>query len=192
MNVPETFFSVREELMLFGLSCLAGVLIGAAYNILRVLRIVLPHNSWLTAIEDAAFVILYGVFILSFASAAARGQLRAYFVIGNLLGAVLYHFTIGSFVTALMRRLTELFVRSVQAVLRPLRHLFAFISKKAMGKFVGYSKNSVNSFKKIKMLLLKPCLVLYNKKENIKKRIVRRVAKKTTRNNKCKGQGSVQ
>lgn len=184
MNVPETFFTVREELILFGLSCLAGVLTGVAYDLIRLFRLIFPHNPWLTAIEDAVFLILFGVFIQAFSAAAARGQFRMYFVIGNILGALVYHFTIGAAAEAVMRKLAALFGSLLKAVLRPLRHSFAFISRKAHPKFVGYSKILVNSFKKIKMLLLKQPLLLYNKKENTKKRIVRRVAKKTTRNKK--------
>ena len=45
MNVPETFFTVSEELVLFGLSCLAGAVIGVFYDIFRVIRIIFPHND---------------------------------------------------------------------------------------------------------------------------------------------------
>lgn len=181
MNVPETFFSVHEELLLFGLSCLAGVVIGAAYDVFRALRLVFPHNTWLTAIEDLLFLAAYGVFLQSFASAAARGHLRGYFVIGNILGFAVYHATIGCVLIGIFRRLTDIIGSTLSAVFRPIRQVCVLIGRKAEPKFVGYSKNLVKLFKKIKMLLLKLPLLLYNKKEKTKKRIVRRVAKKTPR-----------
>ena len=181
MIVPETFFSVHEELLLFGISCLAGAVIGAAYDVLRALRLIFPHNTWLTAIEDLLFMAVYGVFLQSFASAAARGHLRGYFVIGNILGFAVYHATVGNVVIGTFRKLIRLIGTVFSAIFRPMRQVCALIGRKAQPKFVGYTKNLVKSFKKIKMLLLKLPLLLYNKKENTKKRIVRRVAKKKPR-----------
>ena len=57
MNVPETFFTVSEELVLFGLSCLAGAVIGVFYDIFRVIRIIFPHNDVLILIEDIIFLV---------------------------------------------------------------------------------------------------------------------------------------
>ena len=61
MNMPETFFTVNEELRLFGLSCLMGAVVGAAYDVLRVFRIIAPHNGVLTALEDIGFLGLYAI-----------------------------------------------------------------------------------------------------------------------------------
>ena len=44
MNVPETFFTVHEELILFGLSCLFGAALGVCYDVFRSLRLIVPHN----------------------------------------------------------------------------------------------------------------------------------------------------
>ena len=60
MNVPETFFSVNEELRLFGLSCLFGAAFGVAYDLFRTVRLLLPHNGAMVAAEDIAFLALYG------------------------------------------------------------------------------------------------------------------------------------
>ena len=56
MNVPETFFTVREELWLFGLSCLSGAVMGLCYDVLRALRQAVPHPGWAVAAEDIIFV----------------------------------------------------------------------------------------------------------------------------------------
>ncbi len=57
MRVPETFFSVSEELVLFGISCLAGAVIGVFYDVFRVIRIIFPHNAVLVTIEDIITIV---------------------------------------------------------------------------------------------------------------------------------------
>ena len=52
MNIPETFFSVNDELVLFGMSCIMGAVFGVLYDVFRINRIVFAHTGFLTAIED--------------------------------------------------------------------------------------------------------------------------------------------
>lgn len=178
MNVPETFFSVHEELTLFGLSCLFGALLGVVYDIFRTARVLVPHRGWMVFAEDAVFLGFYGIFLSAFASAASRGELRFYFVIGNTAGFILYLATVGSVVIGAMKKLCYLLKKIIRIALWPLRTLYVFISKKAAVKFVGYSEFIVNFIKKCRILLLKSPHLLYNKKESKKKRNVTNRAQK--------------
>lgn len=178
MNVPETFFSVHEELVLFGLSCLFGGVLGVAYDVLRTARIIFPHRNWLVFVEDAGFLLFYAVFLSAFASAASRGELRFYFVIGNAAGFALYLATVGSVVTGTMKKLCFFVKKVLYVVFSPIRILYAFISKKAAAKFVGCSKFIVNCIKNCRILLLKRRGMLYNKRESKKKGNVTNSAEK--------------
>lgn len=178
MNVPETFFSINEELILFGISCAFGLLIGVCYDVFRTARVIFPHNKWLVCIEDIVFLIFYCIFLSSFASAASRGELRFYFVIGNAIGFTLYLMTVGSIVIRTMRKLFYIIKKVVFVIFYPFIRFYAFISKKAASKFVGCSKVIVKCFKKVEILLLKPYHLLYNKGENKKRKNVKSVAKK--------------
>lgn len=170
MNVPETFFSVHEELVLFALSCVAGAVIGIYYDVLRALRLVFPHGLWLTAAEDAAFLALYAVFLSAFASVAARGELRFYYVIGNAVGFSLYFFTIGNIVMRTLHKLISAAKTVLKWITAPFRRVSVLICRKARAKFVGSSKSLVKNIKKIKMLLHCPLHLLYNKTENKKRK----------------------
>lgn len=142
MNVPETFFSVGEELRLFLLSCLTGTIFGVYYDVFRTLRLAVQHNKFFVLLEDILFLATYAVYLLSFASAEARGELRGYYIIGGAIGFTLYYFTVGKTVIRLMQKLTGV-VKSVFAVaVKP------FIAVKV--KFVGYSKNIVKSDKNVR------------------------------------------
>ena len=170
MNVPETFFSVHEELVLFALSCVAGAVIGIYYDVLRALRLVFPHGLWLTAAEDAAFPALDAVFLSAFASAAARGELRFYYVIGNAVGFSLYFFTIGNIVMRTLHKLISAAKTVLKWITAPFRRVSVLICRKARAKFVGSSKSLVKNIKKIKMLLHCPLHLLSNKTENKKRK----------------------
>jgi len=188
MNVPETFFSVHEELVLFGLSCLFGALLGVVYDVFRTARVMLPHRGWMVFAEDAVFLGFYAIFLSAFASAASRGELRFYFVIGNAAGFALYLATVGSVVIGTMKKLCYFVKKIIHIIFAPFRYLYAFISKKVAVKFVGYSEFIVNYIKKHRILLLKRPHMLYNKRESKMKRNVTNSAEKVKKRKK----GSVQ
>lgn len=177
MNVPETFFSIDEEIFLFGLSCLFGVIIGVCYDVFRTARILFPHNTVLVVIEDVVFMAGYAVFLSSFASVCARGELRFYYVVGNALGFIVYFFTFGSIIISTMKKIYFAVRKLVGIIFRPFRSVYVNLQEKA-DKFVGYSKNSVKRIKKSGFLLLNTTDLLYNKKENKKRKNVDSVAEK--------------
>ena len=184
MNVPETFFSVNEELVLFGLSCLFGALLGVIYDVFRTARVMMPHKGWMVFAEDAVFLGFYGIFLSAFASVASRGELRFYFVIGNAAGFALYLATVGSVVISTMKKLCYFLKKIIRIVFTPFRIFYVFISKKAAAKFVGYSEFIVNYIKKRKILLLKRPHLLYNKKESKMKGKVTNSAEKIKKRKK--------
>lgn len=191
MTVPETYFTVSEELRLFGLSCLLGAVVGAAYDVLRVIRMTLPHNSFLVAAEDIGFLGLYAVALTAFSNAAARGEMRLYFAVGSVLGFTLYFFTIGRTITATLRKLFSVVGAVFKLILRPVRAVFTLLCKKAKFKFVGNLQIIVKPLKKIKIVLLNRRLLLYNKMANKKRKNVKSVAEKNE-TRKTKEKGSVQ
>lgn len=166
MNIPETFFSVREQLLLFALSCLGGAVIGVYYDVFRTLRTVLPHNFLLVAFEDVLFLMGWAVFTTAFSSAAARGELRFYYLIGNLLGFIVYLLTVGSAVIRTIRKLCSLLRGVFNIIIRPFKSLYVLICKKYGGKFVGSSKILIKAIKKSGKDLRKHKVLLYNKKAN--------------------------
>lgn len=177
MNVPETFFSTQEELVLFLLSCVAGAFIGVFYDIFRTLRIMIKHNFFFVVIEDVLFLACYAVFLSAFASVQARGELRLYFVIGNALGFTLYFFTLGSFVIRTMKK----FFGLIGKIFAPVRTVYVIFCEKVRGKFVENSKNFVKRIKKIDFLLPNHRLLLYNNNESKKRKNVNTVAEKSKR-----------
>ena len=139
MNVPETFFTIEEELRLFLLSCGAGAVFGVYYDIFRALRLTVPHHSFFVFLEDLLFLMTYGIFLSCFASAAARGELRGYYILGGFIGFVLYYFTIGKFVVGFIKKLIKCVKKILNIIYKPIR--------KIIYKFVRNNVNAVKSNK---------------------------------------------
>ena len=178
MTIPETFFTVNEELRLFGLSCLFGAALGAVYDVIRAFRLILSHNKALTAIEDILFLTLCGVQLVGFSEIFARSEMRLYFAVGNGLGFALYFVTVGSIVMKTLRKLFTAVGRAISLIFRPLRMFFCIMRGKVMVKFVGIPKNVVKPLKKSKMGLRNIQYLLYNKMENKKRKNVKSVVEK--------------
>lgn len=177
MNVPETFFSINEEVFLFGLSCLFGVIIGICYDVFRTARILFPHNTVLIVIEDVVFMAGYAVFLTSFASVCARGEMRFYYMAGNAIGFIIYFFTLGSIIIGAMKKIYFFICKFFSIIFSPFRSVYVNLQEKA-DNFVGSSKNSVKRNKKTSFLLLNNTHLLYNRKENKKRKNVGKVAEK--------------
>ena len=105
----------------------------------RALRLTIPHHGFFVFLEDVIFLATYAIFLSAFASAEARGELRAYYAFGGILGFTLYHFTIGRFI-----------MRFIKKIIGSVKIIFAIIVKPAKiiaAKFVGITKNAVKSNK---------------------------------------------
>lgn len=186
MNIPETFFSVHEQLVLFGLSCVLGVAIGICYDVFRMFRIIFPHNSWLVCIEDVLFLCGYAVALSAFVSVAARGEFRIYYVVGNIIGFAIYFFTAGSAVVSAMRKIYGMTIKIITFIMYPFYRVYVFLREKVRAKFVGNSKVFSKFIKNAKLLLLKYICLMYNKKENKNRKNVSIVAKKSKKNKTAK------
>lgn len=131
----ESFFSVSQQARLFLLSCLFGIPLGILFDIFRVIRAVLPHNTLLVVIEDTIYMFLYAVFMMAFTITAARGEYRFFYTIGNFLGFALYFFTAGNVIVGVIRRISGWINSLFRFVLIP----FSAVSKKIYQKI--YLKN---------------------------------------------------
>lgn len=136
MEGLESFFTVSQQLKLFCMSCLFGIPIGIVFDIFRSLRIIFPHGKVITALEDILFFIFYGIFLMSFTAAAARSEFRFYFCIGNLIGFIIYFFTIGNTITSLLKVIISALKKGLYFVFKPINDKIVVLIKKSGSFFV--------------------------------------------------------
>lgn len=163
MLIPDTFLTVHEETLLFLYSCLLGAALGLLFDVLRAVRLVLPHKTFAAALEDVFFLLFWAGCIAAFTSAFAKGDLRFYYIFGSILGFLLYRFTLGNPVVRLLRRILGGITGLLAWCLRPITALLVRMYRKCRGKFVTNAKNR-EKFKNIrKAPLIAPRKMLYNK-----------------------------
>lgn len=79
---------------------LGGILVGAAlgvcYDLFRVVRLAVPHPAALVAVEDLVFFCVCAAGTFLYLLGAGYGQLRGFILVGELVGFLLYHCTLGA------------------------------------------------------------------------------------------------
>jgi len=135
---PETFMPVEQELLLFGGAVLLGIPAGILFDVTRLLRRLIPHPGWLTALEDMLVIVLSAVLFLCYTSAFAGGRFRMCYLIGSLAGFFLYECTLGALVMH--------FCDILLAPLHRIRLIFVRICRKIRLKFVKCAKKSETRF----------------------------------------------
>lgn len=105
------FFSVNEEIRIFLYACIMGVFYGIVYDAFRVIRASLPHNNVIVFFEDLIYMLFCALCYFVFIMELARGQLRLYILVGNLLGFSLEHYTVGNLCVKILRTIAT-FIRN--------------------------------------------------------------------------------
>ncbi len=168
MEGLESFFTASQQLKLFVLSCAFGIPIGIFFDIFRAIRIIFPHGKFIVALEDILFFISYAVFLMCFTITAARSEFRFYFCAGNLLGFIIYYFTVGNTVVAIFKKIVTVFKKGIYIVLRPINTKIVLLHEKNKNFIVKRFKNMPVRKKNTKTPLIVRCNLLYNKKNNRK------------------------
>ncbi|HKL98954.1 MAG TPA: spore cortex biosynthesis protein YabQ [Mobilitalea sp.] len=142
--------AITVELHFFLTSILWGAIILLVYDILRILRRLIPHNSFFQAFEDLIFWVLASVFIFAMIYTMNNGTIRGFSVIGMGIGMTLYHYVLSEYIvlwtTKLLRLLFKpitFFIGLIKTTLKKL----AFKCNKAAKKFLTRLKKHIKSVK---------------------------------------------
>ncbi len=150
--IPETYFTVQEQIALFGGASLLGIPLGFLQDFLHVLLKRRKLPAAVTALQDLLLCLFAAALLLLYSSAFARGQFRVYYAAACLVGFVLYECTIGRLVKHLF------------AALLGFLTLPCSICRKLSVCFVGNSQKSQNAQKSDKNLLQDGGQMVYNNK----------------------------
>ncbi len=148
---------------LFLESVLLGYCFGLLYEVLRFLRLALPHPDFFANLEDFLFFLPITVIYLFFAFCEADGILRWFSLFGVVGGFFLYRNTLGRILLFFSRCILS-FIRAIllfvyRITLKPLRNVFKKITnylftKCKNGVIIGKEKYRFLKMRKQKKVLL--------------------------------------
>ena len=125
---------VAPETMVFVYACLLRAGLGVLYDFFRMFRMVTGGNAVLVFGEDLLFALAAACATFWFCLTSCHGWLRAFVLVGEGLGFLLYHFTVGELVVRLFAMLLRLLRGIARAVwqwilLPPFRAILSVLNK---------------------------------------------------------------
>ncbi len=141
-------------------SVVLGVLFAFVYDFFRSLRKCKPHTILSVFMEDISYFFILSVITFVFLLALTNGQVRAYILIGILLGFLLFIFTLSKYYIIAMSFLLKLFFHLLNLISKG----FYLIIGKMDCFIIGFLKNTSKCLKKgLKKLM---GLLYTNRKSN--------------------------
>lgn len=130
-----------EQSRLFAYAFGFGFLLGILYDVFRVVRMALSLQKRAVFVQDILYVLLCGILTFLYALVMQGGQLKGYLLAGQLLGWLVYYFSMGVVairaseavlraIRAVARFVKSLFVRPVLFFVLRIRKIYAFFMKK--------------------------------------------------------------
>lgn len=158
--------SITHQCQSFLLALGVGAGLSLLYDLFRFLRLILPEQSWRIAVEDVLYCLLCGFITVRFALWADQGRLRIYLLLGELLGWLLCHFTLGQLLYAAARRMIDRLSRILRWLFRHILLPLYKLLRRILSVFLKIMAIPGKIFKKLsircKFFLKRRAILLYN------------------------------
>lgn len=148
------------ELEFFIISILWGGLIIVIYDSLRIIRNLIKHKQFVVAAQDIFYWILCGFLIFQMMYKHNNGIIRAFSIIGMLIGMIIYRYMFSDFLVEslsfLLMKIGDIFFSIFKVIVKPFIWMKCLLSK-TIGKKVR------QLFKKVKKVIYNQFKPLKNK-----------------------------
>ena len=151
---------VTNQVQLFFIFILNGILIGLLFDFFRISRKVINTSDFVTYVEDILFWIITGFSILYSTFVFNNGELRFFMFLGIILGAIFYMVLISSYIVKINIKIIEqiksfikILITPIKFIIKPLRHIFL---KPVTFLFINIRKNFTNFLSKMHNIIKKP------------------------------------
>lgn len=166
---------VNTQTIVFLQSLALGFALGLFYDVFRVLRLAVRHSSAIVFLEDICYFIVCAILTFLFSLSAINGHVRVFLVLGELLGATIYYFSLGVLVMGVSKAIIR-FVKALlhllyRILLRPFVRLFGWFYAKLSKAGGKLAQNAKKVRAKTKYTLKRRGILVYNLyvKGNLKK-----------------------
>jgi spore cortex biosynthesis protein YabQ len=160
---------MAEQTEIFFYSLGFGFLLGILYDVFRILRLIISRSKAFVLFMDLLYFAVCSLLIFCFMLVADSGKVRLYTAGGQLIGWLIYYFSLGTVAIRLTNGVTAFLRRIIRRIFGKVRKLFAKVWRKT-GKMGSECKKIVRkSDKKVKFNLQKYRHIVYNLYGYIKK-----------------------
>lgn len=153
-----------EQAKIFLLSLGFGFFIGILYDVIRLVRMLFGNGKKSFLVLDVFYMLFAATLTFLFLLTQTGGSVRAYVLLGELLGFFIYFVTLGTLIAAVFDRLTAFlyrffeklflgFKRVFRAMFAPIRRIFLKNAKKTHKKVHFSIKKSKIHLKSLRDLL---------------------------------------
>ena len=155
-----------EQFLIFLASLGFGFLLGILYDFLRAIRMSFTRGKWSVVIFDLLyfFMVAFGSYI--FILAVNKGEVRSYIIIGELLGAVFYYFSLGIALMKLTDKFVSILKRFYSFLFKIISFPFRFMKTAFLKLYakikIFFQKSEKKSQKIQKKVLPKARVYVYN------------------------------
>jgi spore cortex biosynthesis protein YabQ len=112
---------LAEQTAVFLEAVIVGAVFGAVYDLFRIWRVAFYTPAAIVFVQDILFFSICAVVTFFFGLTVIDGTLRLFVLLGELIGGVLYHFTLGRLVIAAARR-----------IINAIKAFFRFLTRKIL------------------------------------------------------------
>lgn len=125
--------AISFELQFFLISVLWGAILLLVYDILRIFRRLIKHDSFFVAFEDLIFWVCASLFIFVMMYKENNGIIRGFSVMGMAIGMILYYYLLSDFlvnmITKLIRTLISPFVFAIKKIIQFIKMIVSRCKK---------------------------------------------------------------
>ncbi|WP_432667504.1 spore cortex biosynthesis protein YabQ [Wukongibacter baidiensis] len=156
---------VYYQLYIFLATFYGGVVIGFMYDVYKIYRTILQPNKIVAIIQDLLFWIVISGVAIHVLVYSNDGQLRAYSLLGFMVGALIYNLL-----------LSRIVVKTINKVLKTIRGIIHYVYNKIRGAFIHYIKLLIYPLKKVRKTL-EPIIIKIRRIRRIPNRILQEIRK---------------
>jgi spore cortex biosynthesis protein YabQ len=121
------------ELRFFGASVLWGMFLLVIYDMLRIIRRIVKHNSIIVGIQDVFYWVICSILIFRMMYKQNDGIIRGFAILAMLIGMIIYHCGISNWLVNLVsnciNKILSIIGNTILLILKPFIYIFMKILK---------------------------------------------------------------
>lgn len=137
--------SLGQQTNAFLWACVLGIVFGAVYTVIEIIKIASPPSKRLLFAVDVIFMLICGLSSFMLSVALVWGGLRFYMLFGEAVGFFLFYLIVGDIILKFAKNIISFFSKVYRVITKPFRILFHKIGRYLFLK----THNKSNKVKKI-------------------------------------------